>query len=387
MKFDSSNKAILALALSSFCMGVTEFIVAGILPDIANHFNITQPQAGWLVTLYAVGVVIGAPLLTIPLSSLNRKNQLLINLGIFAIANLIIGISDSFYLSLFARLIAGFMHGVFFVIATIAAVKVAKEGKQSQAIAVMVSGLTIALVTGVPLGTFVGQAFGFKAVFLLIFILTSIAFSAVFLIMPNHLQSSQTNIKNLYLALKVPPLLKCYFITICTCGAGFVLYTYVADLLLNVSGFEKKSIGIILLLYGICAVIGNLVGGKITDSKGAIMALRIILFGQVIVYSLVSLSAYSQIFVIINLCLMGFFGFAGISPLKTLAMISAQKYTPSFMDSSISLNEGAFNVGIALASFIGGIIFAHLGIILNPIFAGLFALPAFLITLKSSRTI
>ncbi|PAF54479.1 MFS transporter [Helicobacter sp. 13S00482-2] len=387
MKFDSSNKAILALALSSFCMGVTEFIVAGILPDIANYFNITQPKAGWLVTLYALGVVIGAPLLTIPLSSMNQKNQLLINLGIFAVANLIIAISDSFYVSLFARLIAGLMHGVFFVIATITAVKVAKEGKQSQAIAVMVSGLTIALVTGVPLGTSVGQAFGFKAVFLLIFILTSIAFMAVLMIMPHHLQSSKTSIKNLYLALKVPPLIKCYVITICTCGAGFVLYTYIADLLLNVSGFEKKAISIVLLLYGICAVIGNLAGGKLTDLKGSIMALRIILFGQVIVYSLVSLSAYSQTLAIINLCLMGFFAFAGISPLKTLAMISAEKYTPNFINSSVSLNEGAFNVGIALASFIGGIIFAHLGIILNPLFAGLFALPALLITLKSSRII
>lgn len=387
MKLDSSNKAILALALSSFCMGVTEFIVAGILPDIATYFHISQPQAGWLVTLYALGVVIGAPLLTIPLSSLNRKNQLLINLGIFALSNLVIGISDSFYVSLFARLIAGFMHGVFFVIATIAAVQVAKEGKKSQAIAVMVSGLTIALVTGVPLGTFVGQSFGFKAVFLLICFLTAIAFVAVYFIMPNNLQSSQTNIKNLYLAFKVPSLLKCYFITICTCGAGFVLYTYIADLLLNISGFEKKAIGIILLLYGICAVIGNLVGGKLTDSKGAIMALRIILLGQVVVYSAVSLSANSKVLVTINLCLMGFFAFAGISPLKTLAMISSQKYTPTFADSSISLNEGAFNVGIALASFIGGIIFAHLGIILNPIFAGLFALPAFIVTLKSSRTI
>ncbi|PAF52390.1 MFS transporter [Helicobacter sp. 13S00477-4] len=387
MKPNTSNKAILALALSSFCMGVTEFIVAGILPDIAKYFHITQPTAGWLVTLYAIGVVIGAPLLTIPLSPLNRKYQLLINLGVFAIANLIIAISNNFYLSLFARLVAGFMHGVFFVIATISAIKVAKTGKESQAIAVMVSGLTIALVTGVPLGTFIGQIFGFQAVFFLIFILTSMAFLSVLFIMPNHLKGSPTKIKYLFLALKIPPLLKCYTITICTCGAGFVLYTYIADLLLNVSGFEKKMIAFVLLLYGICAIIGNLVGGKLTDLKGSIMSLRIILLGQVIVYALVSLSAYSQTMVIVNLCLMGFFAFGGISPLKTLAIISAQKYTPNFTDSSISINEAAFNVGIALASFIGGLVFAHLGIIFNPIFAAIFALPALIIVLKNSRTI
>ncbi|PAF43211.1 MFS transporter [Helicobacter sp. 11S02596-1] len=387
MKLDASNKAILALALSAFCMGVTEFIVAGILPDIAKYFHTTQPIAGWLVTLYAIGVVIGAPLLTIPLSHLHRKQQLLINLGIFALANLIIAWSDNFYLTLFARLVAGFMHGVFFVIATITALKVAKEGKQNQALSVMVSGLTVALVTGVPLGTFVGQIFGFQAVFFLIFVLTSIAFVSVFVIMPNNLPGSPTKIKYLFLALKVPPLLKAYAITICTCGAAFVLYTYIADMLLNISGFSKNMIGIILLLYGICAIIGNLIGGKLTDSKGSIMALRIILFGQVVVYALVSLSAYWQLGVIINLCLMGFFAFAGIAPLKTFAMMSAQKYTPDFMDSSISINEGSFNVGIALASFIGGVVFAHLGIVFNPIFAALFALPGLIIVLKSPRAI
>ncbi|WP_253248290.1 MFS transporter [Helicobacter sp. 12S02634-8] len=387
MKFDSSNKAILALSLSSFCMGVTEFIVAGILPDIAKYFHTTQPIAGWLVTLYAIGVVIGAPILTIPLSGLDRKRQLLINLGIFALANLVIALSAYFYLTLFARLIAGFMHGVFFVIATITAVKVAKAGKQTQALALMVSGLTVALVTGVPLGTFVGQIFGFQAVFFLIFILTSIAFISVLIIMPNNLAGSKTKIKYLLFALKVPQMLKVYVITICTCGAAFVLYTYIADMLLNVSGFEKKSIGLILLLYGICAIIGNLIGGKLADTKGSIMALRLILLGQVVVYALVALSAYHPITAIINLCAMGFFSFGGISPLKSLAMMSAAKYTPDFMDSSISINEGAFNVGIALASFIGGVVFAHLGIVFNPIFASLFALPAFVIVLKSSKII
>lgn len=387
MKDNSSNKAIFALALSSFCMGVTEFIVAGILPDIANYFHITQPQAGWLVTLYAIGVVIGAPILSIPLSTLNRKHQLLINLGIFALANLIIGLSDNFYLTLFARLIAGFMHGVFFVIATIAAIKVAKKDQQSRAVAIMVSGLTLALVSGVPLGTFVGQHYGFKVVFLLIFVLTLIAFIGVLFIMPNHLEGSQTKIKYLFFALKAPQMLKCYVITICTCGAGFVLYTYIADLLLNISKYSQNSIGFILLFYGFCAVVGNLAGGKLTDSKGSIMALRIILFSQAVVYSLVALSAYSQILVIINLGLMGFFAFAGISPLKTLAMASAQKYTPLFPDSSMSMNEGAFNVGIALASFIGGIVFGYIGINFNPIFAGLFTLPGLIIVLRSSRTI
>ena len=251
-----SSKGIFALALSAFCMGVTEFIVAGILPDLAQHFMVSQPVAGWLVTIYAIGVVIGAPILTIPISRLDRKYQLMLNLFIFLLANLIVAISDNFYLTLCARFVAGCMHGVFFVIATIAAIKIAKAGKQNTALALMVSGLTIALVTGIPLGTFVGQLFGFKAIFWLIVVLTGVAIISVWLIMP-HIEGQRTFIRNLFLALCVPKLLRAYIVTACTCGASFVLYTYIAEFLLVLSNFDKHSIASILLLYGGSAVVGK----------------------------------------------------------------------------------------------------------------------------------
>lgn len=382
----SSSKGIFALALSAFCMGVTEFIVAGILPDLAQHFMISQPVAGWLVTIYAIGVVIGAPILTIPISRLDRKYQLLLNLGIFLLANLIVAISDHFYLTLCARFVAGCMHGVFFVIATIAAIKIAKAGKQNTALALMVSGLTIALVTGIPLGTFVGQLFGFKAIFWLIVVLTGVAIISVWLIMPN-IEGQRTFIRNLFLALCVPKLLRAYIITACTCGASFVLYTYIAEFLLVLSNFDKHSIASILLLYGGSAVVGNLLGGKITDAKGSIISLRLMLSAQVITYALMSVSAYSQVLVLINLCVMGMVSFASIAPLKSLAILSSHKYAKGFEDSAISVNEGSFNVGIACASALGGAIFAHLGIEFNALFAALFALPALMIVLLMPRSL
>lgn len=381
-----SSKGIFALALSAFCMGVTEFIVAGILPDLAQHFMISQPVAGWLVTIYAIGVVIGAPILTIPISRLDRKYQLMLNLGIFLLANLIVAISDHFYLTLCARFVAGCMHGVFFVIATIAAIKIAKAGKQNTALALMVSGLTIALVTGIPLGTFVGQLFGFKAIFWLIVVLTGVAIISVWLIMP-HIEGQRTFIRNLFLALCVPKLLRAYIVTACTCGASFVLYTYIAEFLLVLSTFDKQSIASILLLYGGSAVVGNLVGGKITDAKGSIISLRLMLSAQVITYALMSVSAYSQVFVLINLCAMGMVSFASIAPLKSLAILSSHKYAKGFEDSAISVNEGSFNVGIACASALGGAIFAHLGIEFNAIFAALFAVPALMIVLLMPRSL
>lgn len=381
-----SSKGIFALALSAFCMGVTEFIVAGILPDLAQHFMVSQPVAGWLVTIYAIGVVIGAPILTIPISRLDRKYQLMLNLFIFLLANLIVAISDNFYLTLCARFVAGCMHGVFFVIATIAAIKIAKAGKQNTALALMVSGLTIALVTGIPLGTFVGQLFGFKAIFWLIVVLTGVAIISVWLIMP-HIEGQRTFIRNLFLALCVPKLLRAYVVTACTCGASFVLYTYIAEFLLVLSTFDKQSIASILLLYGGSAVVGNLVGGKITDAKGSIISLRLMLSAQVITYALMSVSAYSQVLVLINLCVMGMVSFASIAPLKSLAILSSHKYAKGFEDSAISVNEGSFNVGIACASALGGAIFAHLGIEFNAIFAALFAVPALVIVLLMPRSL
>lgn len=381
-----SSKGIFALALSAFCMGVTEFIVAGILPDLAQHFMVSQPVAGWLVTIYAIGVVIGAPILTIPISRLDRKYQLMLNLFIFLLANLIVAISDNFYLTLCARFVAGCMHGVFFVIATIAAIKIAKAGKQNTALALMVSGLTIALVTGIPLGTFVGQLFGFKAIFWLIVVLTGVAIISVWLIMP-HIEGQRTFIRNLFLALCVPKLLRAYIVTACTCGASFVLYTYIAEFLLVLSTFDKQSIASILLLYGGSAVVGNLVGGKITDAKGSIISLRLMLSAQVITYALMSVSAYSQVLVLINLCAMGMVSFASIAPLKSLAILSSHKYAKGFEESAISVNEGSFNVGIACASALGGAIFAHLGIEFNAIFAALFAVPALVIVLLMPRSL
>ncbi|MCE3037317.1 MFS transporter [Helicobacter sp. faydin-H20] len=382
-----SYQAILVLALSAFCMGVTEFVVAGILPKLAVFFEVAESKAGFLVTIYAIGVVIGAPLLSVPLSCVDRRRQLLINLAIFIVANLMIGLSTNFYLTAFARFVAGCMHGVFFVNATLSVLMVAPKGKENSSLSLMVSGLTIALVSGVPLGTFVGQVFGFQSVFFFIVFLSSCAFVGVFFLMPKNLESKQANFSSLYKALKIPFLLKVYCLTAATCGGAFVLYTYIASFLSTLSGFNEHAIGILLLVYGFGAILGNLFGGKLTDLRGSVMALRIILICQVIFFSLMGISAYSQIFVSINLFIMGFFAFAGISPLKSFAMIAAQKYAQDFKDSAVSVNEASFNVGIALASFFGGLIVEIFGVGYNPFFAALFVLPALWIVATQSRTI
>lgn len=382
-----SNQTIAVLALSAFCMGVTEFIIAGVLQDVKAHFGVDSNQAGYLTTMYALGVVIGAPILTIPLSSFNRKYQLLLNLFVFALANFVIFISDNFTLSVLARFVSGTQHGVFFVIATLVCLQVSPKDKVSRNLSLMVTGLTVALVSGVPLGTFIGNIFGFKSIFLLIFLCTLLAFVSACIFMPSHLQGLQTHFFTLYKAFIHKPLLKVYAITICTCGGAFVLYTYVSDLLIYKSHFSEQSIVYILLLYGGFAILGNLYGGRLCDNKGSIRTLQIVICLQILVYALVSISSYSQVLVVMNLAIMGFLSFAPISALKVNAMNAARLCTPDSIESSVSVNEAAFNVGIALANQIGGLVVVapFLGVEFNPLFASAFALPAFILVLIKPR--
>lgn len=379
------KKSLFALALSAFCMGVTEFVMAGVLVDVEAYFSVDAKTAGYLTTLYALDVMLGAPLATIPLSRFHRHTQLLINLGIFAGANCLIFLSSNFYLSAFARFIAGTQHGVFFVIATLAVDKITPQEKRTSALAIMVTGLTVALVTGVPLGTFIGHYFGFKFIFLLLCILTIFAFFGVWRMIPKDLSPNPMSLKNLLPAFTHRNLLKTYTITICACGAQFVLYVYLQKLLVDISAFKVQDTAYILLLYGICAVCGNLWGGKIVDRFGAITALRFILSIEVLVFLSFLLSMNSKIAVICSVALMGFFAFSSISALKMLGISKAKRHSYKVADSAVSINEASFNVGIALASFIGGLVLAYWGVEFNALFSALFILPALFFSLLFAK--
>ncbi|MFQ6341617.1 MFS transporter [Campylobacter sp. VTCC 70190] len=382
---ENYKKAVFALALSAFALGVTEFVMAGVLVDVQNYFGVSAKSAGYLTTLYAIGVVIGAPLATIPLSHFYRHTQLLINLGVFALANLLIFFSDNFALTALARFIAGMGHGVFFVISTLAINIIVPSHKRSYALAILFTGLTVALVTGVPLGSFIGHYFGFKFIFLLIFFIALAAFLGIFYMMPRTMNPSPTSLKSLIPAFSHPNLLKTYIITICSCGAMFALYTYVQELLVNVSGFRVQDSAAILLLYGICAIFGNLWGGKMVEKFGAIMSLRVILSAEILSFLCVFITMNSKVLIVINLAFVGFFGFSAISALKILSLAKAKRHSFSFIDSTISVNEAAFNVGIALASFFGGLVLSSFGVEFNAIFAALFLSPALILTLLFAK--
>lgn len=370
-------KTILLLGFSCFCMGVAEFIISGILTPLSLHFRVSPADVGYLATVYAIGVVIGAPILSVVIAKFDYKFQLSMTMLIFCLSNAVVFVSDNFLISLVARFICGLMHGLFFVIATIVAIKISPQAKTSQAISIMMSGLTIALVSGVPLGMYLSENYGLLSPFLFIATCSLMVSIGAIIIMP-RIPGKKATFKNLLVAFNYPTLYQGFLITAFTCGAQFVLYIYLRLFLGNLE-FSLSEMGSLFLMYGIAAIIGNLFGGRLTDKKGSFNALRIVLIGQFIFFTLMSCTFYiNNAVMIINLFIMSFFGFASISPLKMLSSFLAKKYTPDTQNDTIALNEGSFNIGIALASVVGGIV-ASLNVNLNGIFGGLFSLSALLI--------
>lgn len=357
-------------------MGVAELSMAGILNNLADSFHISLSEAGYLTTLYALGVIIGAPLLSIPLSSLHRKAQLSINLGIFALGNLVIYLSSDFYLTALARFICGCMHGVFFVIATLTCTQVAQKGKESQALALMVSGLTISMVSGVPLGAMIGNTYGYQFLFLCIALLTFCVLLSVLCVMPSNIQGQKTNIKGLLDGLKSLQMWRSFLITAGFCGSIFTFYTYVEPFFMDLGGFSHQELSLILLIYGAFGILGNLIGGKLADKMGAISCLKLTL--SLLGFSLLGLpfSIHYPLISVINFCMVSFWGFSCVASVKIFSLQSAQKYTPNNIESSISLNEASFNLGIAIATLAGGIVLSTFGVAHNPLVASLIALGA-----------
>lgn len=366
-------RIIILLAFSSFCLGVAEFIISGILPSLSQYFKVGVGEAGNLSTLYALGVVIGAPIMSVLISKWNYRLQLVFTLLVFCICNAFIFISPSFIFTLLARFISGLMHGLFFVIATITVIRTSEPSKVSMGLSLMISGLTIALVTGIPLGIFLSENYGLFSPFAFIAIISLCTAIGAFYTMP-YLPGKQASLKNLLIAFRFPPVYQGFLITVFVCGSEFVLYVYLR-VFLEKHGFETSVIKQIFIYYGISAILGNLCGGKFTESKGAYYSLIVVIILQIISFSLMSIThIFPPIVVIINLIFMAFFGFASIAPLKMLSTYLASKYTPDTQNDTIALNEASFNLGIAIAAFVGGLVEQYIHIDFNGLFGALFSL-------------
>ncbi|MFC6334151.1 MFS transporter [Paenibacillus septentrionalis] len=378
-----STLALLALAISAFAIGTTEFISVGLLPLLSSDLNVPITTAGLTVSLYALGVTIGAPILTSLTSNIPRKTLLIWIMMIFIVGNSIAASATSIGVLLAARIISAFSHGVFMSIGSTIAADLVPENRRASAISIMFSGLTVATVTGVPLGTFIGQHFGWRMAFVLITIVGIIALIANSTLIPSDLRAgTRTSIHDQVKLLKNGRLLLVFAITALGYGGTFVVFTYLSPILQDIAGFKEGTVALILLIYGVAIAIGNMIGGKLSNQQ-PLRALWVMFIVQAIVLVILYFTAPFKTAGLITIFFMGLLAFMNVPGLQVYVVTLAKRFVPSAVDVASAMNIAAFNIGIALGSYIGGLITDSIGMIHTTWIGALMVLAAVVLTRRS----
>lgn len=373
--------ALLALTLSAFAIGTTEFVIVGLIPTIAADLAVSVPSAGLLVSLYAIGVAIGAPVLTALTGRWKRKQLLLSLMALFVIGNLLAWQAPGYESLIIARLLTGLAHGVFFSIGSTIATSLVSKEKEASAIAIMFTGLTVALVTGVPLGTWIGQAFGWRSTFLGVSALGLIALVGSYLLIPNNLkQGKPAKLREQLEVLVHPRLMLVFLITILGYGGTFTAFTYLAPILQQEAGFSASAVGVIMLVYGVSVAVGNIWGGKLADKHGAVKALTLIFTGLAVVLFALTMTMTEKISALITVLIWGAFAFGNVPGLQVYVVNMAERYTPNAVDVASGLNIAAFNIGIAIGSVVGGMVVENMSLQDTAWIGALIAIAALLTT-------
>ena len=378
--------ALLALTISAFAIGTTEFVIVGLLPTIAQDLGVNLPSAGLLVSLYALGVAIGAPVLTALTGKVPRKTLLLTLMVLFTLGNLLAWKAPGYETLVVARILTGLAHGVFFSIGSTIATSLVPKEKAASAIAIMFTGLTVALVTGVPLGTFIGQHFGWRVTFLAVSALGLVAFVGSLLYVPSTIRHSKpASLLQQVQVLGQPRLLLVYAMTAVGYGGSFIAFTYLAPILQQVSGLGASAVGLVMLVYGVSVAFGNIWGGKLADRRGPVAALKLIFLLLALVLLLLTFTAPHPVLVIITVLLWGAVAFGNVAGLQVYVVQQAEHFTPRAVDVASGLNIAAFNLGIAGGAWGGGLIVEHLGLVHTGWIGALVVLGAFGLTALSGR--
>ncbi|MCW2475987.1 MFS transporter [Candidatus Symbiopectobacterium sp. NZEC151] len=343
--------ALLALAVGAFGIGLTEFVIAGILPQIAADFNVNIPTAGLMATSYALGVFVGAPLLTVLGARVPRKTMLIALGFIFTIGNIITAIAPTLALAIAGRVITSFNHGAFFGIGSIIAASLVAPGRQASAIAFMFSGLTLANLLGVPLGTWLAQLFGWRLVFWVIAAIGLFTMACVALLVPRIEKGKAVALRAELRAFVDPQVLLVMGITVFGPAAFFTSITYIAPMMIEKAGFSASGVAWLMVLFGFGLAVGNWVGGRFAD-RSLFGTLFVTLAAQGAVLLIFWVGVENHMVAGISVFLMAAFGFATVSPIQKLVMDRASHAGAPTMAASV--NIGMFNLGNALGAWAGG---------------------------------
>ncbi|MBM7167247.1 MFS transporter [Streptomyces sp. G44] len=345
--------ALLALAIGAFGIGTTEFVIMGLLPEVAGDFGVSIPTAGFLVTGYALGVVLGAPLMTVLGTKISRKRMLMLLMGLFIAGNVLSAVAPVFGVMLAGRVVASLAHGAFFGIGSVVAAELVAPEKKAGAIAMMFTGLTVANVVGVPLGTFVGQTLGWRMTFALVAALGVLGLAGIARLVPDLPKPEGVRLRHELAAFRNVQVLLAMAMTVLGFGGVFAAVTYLAPMMTDVAGYADSSVTWLLVLFGLGMVAGNLIGGKFADR--ALMPLLYISLGALaVVLALFTLTAHNKITAAVTIALIGALGFATVPPLQKRVLDQASG-APTLAS---AVNIGAFNLGNALSAWLGGIVIA-----------------------------
>jgi DHA1 family inner membrane transport protein len=376
--------SLLALALSAFAIGTTEFVIMGLLPEVAGDLQVSIPSAGWLISGYALGVAIGAPIMALLTAKLPRKRTLMLLMVIFIIGNVLCALAYSYNLLMAARVITALCHGAFFGIGAVVAASLVAPGKQASAVALMFTGLTLANVLGVPLGTWFGQLFGWRATFWGVSVIGILAFISLIVSLPTNRDEKPVHLASEINALANGKLWLSLLMTVFFAAAMFALFSYIAPLLLQVTGITDKGVSWTLFLIGGGLTVGNILGGKLADRK---LSLSLILsFSLIAVFSLIfSWTSHALWLAELTLFLWAMATFATVPGLQ-INVVRHGKEAPNLVS---TLNISAFNVGNAFGAWAGGaVIGSGYGLTAVPVVAAILAvggLAICLITFRPSR--
>ncbi|MGK5675085.1 MFS transporter [Micromonospora sp. URMC 106] len=342
---------LLALAIGGFGIGLTEFVIMGLLPEVAADFAVTESAAGWLISGYALSVAVGAIGLTAAVTRLNRKHVLMGLMLLFIAGNLASALAGTYELMMAGRIVAALSHGAFFGIGSVVAASLVAPSRQAAAIAMMFTGLTAANVLGVPFGTFLGQQLGWRSTFWAITAIGVVALVGMAALVPAHTATATTGgLRHELKAFAHPQVWFSLLITILGFGGMFGAFTYIAYTLTEVSGFAAGTVPWLLVLFGLGLFAGNTLGGKAAD-RSVSATLTAVLAALTAVLVVFAVTAPSQTMTVISLALMGAFGFATVPGLQMRIM----QYAGQAPTLASGANIAAFNVGNALGAWIGGV--------------------------------
>lgn len=349
-----SSTALLALATGAFAIGTTEFTPMGLLPVIADGVNVNIPTAGMLVSAYAVGVMAGAPVMTLLFSRFGKRAALMALMLIFTVGNLLSAFAPSYTTLLLSRLITSLNHGAFFGIGAVVAASVVPKEKQASAIAAMFMGLTVANIGGVPAATWIGQQVGWRVAFAGTALLGLVTIAALWLALPKGEAGTPPNLRRELKVLTRPDVLLAMGTTVMGSGAMFALYTYVAPILAEITHASPGFVAFALVLIGIGFTIGNSLGGRLADWS-LDGATKLILAVLAVTMAVLPLVMTTEIGAAIGLVVWGAAAF-GIVPPVQMRVMQAAAQAPGLAS---SVNVGAFNLGNALGAALGGVVISQ----------------------------